>query len=97
MKIVFLASTRGDLDWLRHYYERIFPEGSTLARRHYRTALANLRNNPHIGHPAEECGNRELVIARTPFVVEYRIVDDRIEILRVRDGRANRLATRAEE
>jgi plasmid stabilization system protein ParE len=90
MKIVFLSSARPDLVWFRHYYEKVFPEGAASARGHYLKALAILRDNPEIGHPAETDGTRALVVSRTPFSFEYRIANGRIEILRVRDGRAAR-------
>lgn len=91
MKIVFLASTRRDLEWFRQYYETTFREGAAGAREHFKKALANLRSNPHIGHISDEPGNRELAIPRTPFLLTYSIVKGRIEILRIRDGRANPL------
>ena len=90
MKVVFLPSSRPDFAWFRHYYETVFPGGADGARRHYLKALAILRDNPEIGHPAEEVGNRTFVVSRTPFSFEYRIANGRIEILRVRDGRAAR-------
>lgn len=88
MKIAFLPRAQIDLVWFRRYYERVFPEGAEGARSQYRHALAVLRNNPEIGHPTDE-GNRTFVVLRTPFSFEYRIANGRIEILRVRDGRAD--------
>jgi plasmid stabilization system protein ParE len=88
MKIAFLPKAQRDLVWFRRYYERVFPEGAKGAQSQYKRTLAILRSNPDIGHPSEE-GKRTLVVLRTPFSFEYRIANDRIEILRVRDGRAD--------
>ncbi|MGN6584176.1 MAG: type II toxin-antitoxin system RelE/ParE family toxin [Rhizobiaceae bacterium] len=89
MKIVFLPRAQRDLVWFRRYYERVFPEGAQGAQNQYRRALAILRNNPEIGHPTDE-GKRVFVVLHTPFSFEYRIANSRIEVLRVRDGRADR-------
>lgn len=43
-----------------------------------------IRRKPLIGHVLEDMeGVRELSIPRTPFSFIYRIVEDRVEILRV--------------
>ena len=38
---------------------------------------------PHMGRPGRVPGTRELVVAKTPFVVPYRQVRGAIQILRV--------------
>ena len=44
---------------------------------------AQLPDNPAIGRPGRVPGTRELVIARTPWIVPYRLRGSTIEILRV--------------
>jgi plasmid stabilization system protein ParE len=73
---------------VQSYYERVFPEGAQGAQSQYRRTLEILRSNPEIGRPTEE-GKRTFVVLRTSFSFEYRIANGRIEILRVRDGRAD--------
>ena len=91
MKLVFLPSTRSDLLWMRTYYSRVFPEGARRAADQYRRVSSILRDNPLVGRPVEELeGVREFSIPRTPFSVIYRVVDDRIEVLRVWDQRGDR-------
>ena len=41
---------------------------------------------PEMGRPGRIKTTRELVIGRTPFIVAYRVKDERIEILRVLHG-----------
>ena len=89
MKIVFLPSAQRDLVWFRKYYERVFPEGAAGARLHYRRSLAILKDNPRIGHPTEDIGNRALPVLRTPFSIVYRLAPGQIEIIHVRDGRGH--------
>lgn len=42
-----------------------------------------LPKHPGIGRPGRVLGTRELIIARLPYIVPYRIRDRDIEILRV--------------
>ncbi|MFN0115024.1 MAG: type II toxin-antitoxin system RelE/ParE family toxin [Paracoccaceae bacterium] len=88
MKLVFLPSTVADVPWFRRYYRQVFPEGSETAREGLRRAQALLAENPEIGQPGEEPGTRELTIRRTPFAMIYRVLPDRIEILRLLDQRS---------
>ena len=91
MRLVYLPAAVRDLLWLRHYYERVFPEGAAGAagaRARIRAMERLLRDNPHAGRPTHREGVRRLTIRRTPFFVVYRPTPERIEILRVFDGRA---------
>ena len=91
MKLVFLPSTRSDLAWMRAYYTRVFPDGAKRAAGQYRRASAIIRDNPLVGHTVEDIPDiREWPILRTPFSFIYRVVEDRIEVLRVWDQRGDR-------
>ena len=87
MKVVYLAGTKPDLEWMRRYYANIFPAGAKKAREHFRACEKSLAQNPMIGHPSEIAGVRELVVPRTSFVFVYRVLAGRVEVLRVLDGR----------
>lgn len=88
MKIVYLPQTRDDLRWMKDYYSNVFPEGARHARVRFQKAEKILKDNPHFGRPGALSGTRELVIAKTPFLILYRLRADRIEILRIWDARA---------
>ena len=93
MQLVFLPSTRSDLLWMRTYYAHIFPDGAKRAAAQYDRTCGVIRENPLVGRPVEEEemeGVREFSIPRTPFSFIYRVVDDRIEVLRVWDQRGDR-------
>jgi toxin ParE1/3/4 len=45
-----------------------------------------LSENTDIGRPGRVPGTRELVIAKTPFVVPYRFQGETLQILRVLHG-----------
>ncbi len=87
MRIVYLPSTRRDLAWFRHYYDRIFPEGARGAYNRLIAMEKALLDNPWIGRPTHAPDVRRLLIPRTPFLLLYRVTDH-IEILRLLDGRS---------
>ena len=76
---------------MRTYYTSVFPPGAKRAAEHFRMACNVIRKNPLIGHAVEDIpGVREFPIHRMPFSVIYRVVDDRIEVLRIWDQRGDR-------
>ncbi|WAP70334.1 type II toxin-antitoxin system RelE/ParE family toxin [Jiella pelagia] len=89
MNIVFLPRARADLGWFRRYYEQIFPDGALKARDQFQKTLQTLRDHPLAGRKGEE-NTREFVLGRTPFILIYVVREDRIEIIRVWDQRAER-------
>ncbi len=46
---------------------------------------------PAIGRETGLEGERELVITGTPYLMRYELVDDTVNVLRIRDGRRRRL------
>lgn len=46
-------------------------------------AVAMLRTSPGLGHPGRVPGTRELVVAKTHYVVPYRVHGDEVQLLRV--------------
>jgi len=42
-----------------------------------------LARNPAVGRPGRVPGTRELIVARTPYIVPYRLVGETLQILRV--------------
>ena len=87
MIIVWSPQAVADLAALRAY---IAEDNKAAAQR---TALHIIRNieellsdNPGIGRPGRVPGPRELVIPKTPYIVPYRVRDNRIQVLRVYHG-----------
>jgi plasmid stabilization system protein ParE len=87
VQIVCLPSTRRDLAWFRHHYERVFAEGARGARDRLVAMEKVLLDNPWIGRPTHRPDVRRLLVPHTPFLLLYRVTD-RIEILRLHDGRS---------
>ncbi len=91
MKIVFLPSSLDDLEWMKRYYQTVFPAGKPQAAKRYRNALAIIRNNPRAGAPSEVVDSlREHPIPNTPFTLVYQITKSEIRILYVKDQRSNK-------
>ncbi len=84
MKVVFLESAARDLQWFRHYYRTVFPEGGSKAGKHFKAMIQTLSANPYAGHPNDTWPDvRELSIPRTPFLLIYRVTRTQIEVLRL--------------
>ena len=68
---------------MRTCHAHIFPDGAKCAADPYRRTCGIISENPLVGRPVEEIeGVREFSTPRTPFSFIYRIVEDRIEVLR---------------
>ena len=48
--------------------------------------ILDLKDFPNMGRPGRVAGTRELALAPLPFIVVYRVKDDRVEIARVLHG-----------
>jgi len=46
-------------------------------------AVAQLAMQPHLGRPGRVPGTRELVVSGTRYLVPYRVLQGRVQVLRV--------------
>jgi toxin ParE1/3/4 len=87
MNIVWSPEAIEDLASLRAY---IAEDNPAAARRVVLHLIQNveqlLPENPQIGRAGRVPGTRELVVAKTPYIVPYRIQRTTIQILRVYHG-----------
>ena len=88
IEIVWSPLARSRLRQIRAYVARDKPE--RLAMRIVATVEA-LRNHPHLGRSGAEPGIRELVIGNTPYIVLYRVQDQRVIISTIWHGAQRRL------
>jgi toxin ParE1/3/4 len=65
------------------------PAGARRVSRRLEHALGLLADFPYLGRPGAEPGTRELVVARTPYIIIY-IVGEEIEVVSILHGRQNR-------
>jgi toxin ParE1/3/4 len=84
MNIVWSPDAVQDLAELsEHIAEDNFRAAALLVQRIVDLVETLLPTQPAMGRPGRVAGTRELVIARTPYIVPYRVVEARIEIIRV--------------
>ncbi len=83
MKLVWLPFASFDLSSIAEYYAATPALADKLIQQIVRSASA-LIGNPHLGRPSESAdGIHELHVPDLPYLLPYRVVDDRVEILRV--------------
>jgi toxin ParE1/3/4 len=87
--VVWTAAAAADLEIILDYIETESPRDALIMALAIRQgANALLGEYPEIGRRGRAASTRELVIARTPFVVVYRVQKKpaRVEIIRVLHG-----------
>jgi toxin ParE1/3/4 len=87
VRVRWSAESIDDLAALRAFIASESPASAIRIARRVREIVETLLSaNPEIGRQGRVPDTRELVIARTPFVVAYRLRNETIEILRVLHG-----------
>jgi toxin ParE1/3/4 len=84
LKIKWTPAAEKDLDIIYDYISAENPRAAVGVVLHIMQSVEDfLPDNNAMGKPGRIFGTRELVIAKYPYVVPYRIRDDRIEVIRV--------------
>jgi toxin ParE1/3/4 len=87
MVILWSAEAVGDLQSLRAYIAQDNPAAAgRMVFRVVEAVETLLPEDPALGRPGRVPGTRELVMAKTPYVVPYRIRNRTVEIIRVYHG-----------
>ena len=86
MRVVWTVPAARDLDVIGEYIARQNPGAAQRITQRIRARTKSLAAHPYLGRPGRVTNTRELVVTSTPFIVAYRVVDDRIEILAVFHG-----------
>jgi toxin ParE1/3/4 len=45
--------------------------------------VGQLRDHPYMGRPGRVAGTRELIVAGTPYIIAYRVMASRVEVLAI--------------
>jgi len=83
MRVVWTESAISDLISIREYIERDNPEAAERVALSILNSVEMLEANPKVGRLGRVTGTRELVIAKYPYIIPYRIRDQQAELLRV--------------
>jgi toxin ParE1/3/4 len=83
VRIIWSPTAVRDLNHARAYIAQRNPTAARNVAQTIRRAVRRLADFPASGRPGRLPNTRELVVTGTPFVVPYRVVGDRIEIVAV--------------
>lgn len=83
MQVVWFKRAIRDLQSARHYITQDNPVAAQEVVTRIREAVSLLSEQPGIGRTGRVPDTKELVVGRTPYILPYRVRDNRIEILRV--------------
>lgn len=86
MKIEWTAAALSDREAIFDYIEPEDPIAAVTVDDRIEASTARLSDFPESGRPGRVEGTRELIAARTPYVLPYRIAGDTVRILRVLHG-----------
>jgi toxin ParE1/3/4 len=87
MIIFWSPQAINDLAVLRAYIAEDDPAAAQRVALHIIRSIEQLLSgNPDMGRPGRVPGTRELVVPRTPYIVPYRIRNNRLQVLRVYHG-----------
>ena len=86
MRIVWTAPARRDLRSYVSYAAEGHPDAARKIQAAIREAVERLADYPNRGRPGRYEGTRELIIVGTPYIVVYRVREERLRILRVLHG-----------
>jgi addiction module RelE/StbE family toxin len=83
MRVRWLRTALRNLDEEAAYVAVDDPKVARLVVERVLNAVATLADHPATGKPGRVPGTRELVVAKTRYIVPYRVRGDTIEVLRV--------------
>jgi toxin ParE1/3/4 len=86
MQVIWLPEAFDDLLGVHEYIKEHDPQAAAGIADRIRSAVAQLGEMTGIGRPGRVTGTRELVVSGTPYVVPYRVKNERVEILAVIHG-----------
>lgn len=81
VRLVWTRLSIEDLDSAREYIAAHNPSAAAKTIDRIEAATSALRVFPNLGRWGRVEGTRELVVSGTPFVIPYRVVEERVEIL----------------
>ena len=83
MKVIWFKRAILDLISVRDYITQDNPQAAQLVVQRIKDKVSLLREQPGIGRPGRVPNTKELLVDQTPFILPYRVRDNKIEILRV--------------
>ncbi|HCE2223148.1 TPA: type II toxin-antitoxin system RelE/ParE family toxin [Vibrio parahaemolyticus] len=89
MQIKWLKKALINLEHSAEYLQEQNPQSARDFVKEVHELTELLKANPAMGRPGRVFGTRELILQKFPYLIPYRVKDNRIEILRVFPTRMN--------
>ena len=83
MRIVWLPRAVENLEEIRSYIAEERPASAEKVAQKIKQTVALLEAHPQLGKPSLLDGFRELQVAGLPFVIPYKVIGDKLVIVRV--------------
>ncbi|MDG2738361.1 type II toxin-antitoxin system RelE/ParE family toxin, partial [Vibrio parahaemolyticus] len=83
MQIKWLKKALINLEHSAEYLQEQNPQSARDFVKEVHELTELLKANPAMGRPGRVFGTRELILQKFPYLIPYRVKDNRIEILRV--------------
>jgi toxin ParE1/3/4 len=83
MQIVWLPKALENLKEIKEYIDKESPKSAKMVAERIKKTVSLLQENPHLGKPSLVDGFREIQVSKLPFVIPYKVIDDKIIIVRV--------------
>jgi len=83
MKVLWFKRAIWDLISAKDYIAQDNPQAAQQIVQRIKDKVSLLSKQPGIGRPGRIPNTKELVIDKTPYILPYRVRDNKIEILRV--------------
>jgi toxin ParE1/3/4 len=90
MHLVWTENAISQLIELQRFIALDKPEAARKLTQRILTFVERLVQHPHLGRAGREPETRELIVPGTPYIIPYRIVRARLEILAVHHTARNR-------
>jgi toxin ParE1/3/4 len=87
MKVIWSPRAITHLIAIREFIEKDSDGNAARVAGRIVNAAHLLSSQPHMGRPGRITGTRELVVPDTPYIVPYRVRNERLELLAVFDAR----------
>ena len=87
MKIIWSRRAVQHLAEIRSYIAKDHPQAAPRIAARILESVDLLAGHPHIGRSGRLIGTRELVVSGTPYVIPYRVKEDRLELIAVFHGK----------
>jgi toxin ParE1/3/4 len=87
MRIRYTPRAFADREEIFAYVEKLSPNGAEAVKRDIVRAIRRLEYFPQSAPATDEPGIHELIVPRRPYKVYYRIENDEVWIIHIRDAR----------